>query len=189
VSPRQYSLGCRAEAAQQTRERIVDATVALHSEQGIVATTYTDIARRADVAIGTVYHHFPALDDLVMACGARLMELTQPPTPAVFAGQRSRRARIGTHVQEIFGWYERSPGWRRAICDSSKLEGLSRGVQRREAVLRELIAAGLGAQPDAAQVTTARALLDYEVYRHLADAGLSATEAAATVTNVLLSGL
>jgi AcrR family transcriptional regulator len=189
VSPRQYSLGRRAEAAQQTRARIVDATVALHSEQGIVATSYADIARRADVAIGTVYHHFPVLDDLVMACGARLMELTRPPAPAVFAGLRSRRDRIGTLVQQIFGWYERSPGWRRAVCDADKLEVLARGVQRREAVLHELIAAGLGAQPDAAQVTTARAFLDYEVYRNLADTGLSTTEAATTVTNVLLSGL
>lgn len=189
MSPRQYSLGRRAEAAQQTRARIVDATVALHSEQGIVATSYADIARRAEVAIGTVYHHFPGLDDLVTACGARLMELTRPPTPAVFAGLRSRRARMGTLVQETFGWYERSPGWRRAVCDADKLDVLARGVQHLEAVLRELIAAGLGTPPDAAQVTTARALLDYEVYRNLADAGLSATDAATTVTNVLLSGL
>jgi hypothetical protein len=100
-----------------------------------------------------------------------------------------RQARIGALVQEVFGWYERSPGWRRAVCDADKLEVLARGVQQLEAVLRELIAAGLGAQPDAAQVTTARALLDYEVYRNLADAGLPATEAATTVTNVLLSGL
>ena len=189
MSPRQYSLGRRAETARQTRARIVDATVALHSEQGIVATSYADIARRADVAIGTVYHHFPELDDLVMACGAQLMELTRPPAPAVFAGLRSRQARIGTLVQEVFGWYERSPGWRRAVCDADKLEVLARGVQQLEAVLRELIAAGLGAQADAAQVATARALLDYEVYRNLADAGLPAPEAATTVANVLLSGL
>lgn len=189
MAPRKYSLGRRAEAAQQTRARIVDATVALHAEQGIAGTTYADIARRAEVAIGTVYHHFPVLDDLVMACGGQLMELTRPPAPAVFTGLRSRRARIGTLVQEVFGWYERYPQWRRALCDADKLDVLARGVQRREAVLRDFITAGLGAQADAAQVATVRAFLDFEVYRNLADAGLSTRQAATTVTNVLLSGL
>ena len=61
--PRKYDLGRRAAAAEQTRRRIVDATVALHAEQGIVATTYKDIAQRADVGVGTVYNHFPTVDD------------------------------------------------------------------------------------------------------------------------------
>ena len=39
----------------------------LHLEQGIVATTWEDIARRADVATATVYRHYPTLDELVGA--------------------------------------------------------------------------------------------------------------------------
>jgi cytosine/adenosine deaminase-related metal-dependent hydrolase len=46
----------------------------------------------------------------------------------------------------------------------------------------------LGAQPDAAQVTTARPFLDFEVYRNLADAELSALKAATTVTTCCYPG-
>ena len=41
----------RKEAVEETRRSIVDATVALHAEQGILATSWEDIARKADVAL------------------------------------------------------------------------------------------------------------------------------------------
>src|SRR5712692_10288397 len=118
MSPRKYELDQRAATMEATRRRIVEATIALHREKGIVATSYRDIARRADVGLGTVYHHFPAIDDLVMACGGRLLELTQPPGPDVFAGLRARRRRVERLTSELFGWYGRYPAWRRAICDA-----------------------------------------------------------------------
>lgn len=45
--------------------------MALHRDRGIAATTMKDIAERADVGIGTVYHHFPSYEDAIRACGAR----------------------------------------------------------------------------------------------------------------------
>ncbi len=163
--------------------------MALHAEQGIVATSYKDIARRAGVGLGTVYHHFPALDDLVLACGGRLLEITRPPRPEVFVGLRSRRARLERLVDEVFAWYERYPAWRRAICDADKLEVLARSVQRREAMLRELVEAATGESPDAHTVVTVRSLVDFEVYATLRQAGCSTGEAARTVAKVLSSGL
>ena len=59
----------RASAAAQTRRRIVEATRELHIEQGIAATSWDDIAARAGVGVGTVYRHFPSLDELIPACG------------------------------------------------------------------------------------------------------------------------
>ena len=44
----------RASAAAQTRRRIIDATRELHTEQGIAATSWDDIAARAGVGVGTV---------------------------------------------------------------------------------------------------------------------------------------
>ena len=67
---RTYQLGRRAESAEETRRRLVQATFELHGEQGIAATSMKQIADRAGVGIGTVYHHFPTLDETVMACGA-----------------------------------------------------------------------------------------------------------------------
>jgi AcrR family transcriptional regulator len=187
--PRKYDLGQRAATMAATRERILQATIALHAEQGILSTSYKDIARRADVGLGTVYHHFPALDDLVMACGQRLLDVTRPPRPEVFAGLASRRARLERLVEEVFAWYERYPAWRRALCDADKLEVLLRGVQRREAVLRELVQAALGADADDQAAITVRALIDFEVYRTLHDAGVATRDAAQDVAKVLCSGL
>jgi AcrR family transcriptional regulator len=48
----------RAERAEQTRRRIIDAATALFTELGYAATTIDAIADRADVAIETVYSRF-----------------------------------------------------------------------------------------------------------------------------------
>jgi AcrR family transcriptional regulator len=187
--PRKYDLGRRAAAAEDTRRRIVDATVALHAEQGIVATSYKDVARRADVGIGTVYNHFPTVDDLVTACGSQLRETTRPPDPEVIAAQKTRRARIALLVVDVFGWYERYPSWRRGLADADKLESLARAVRARDDHLRTLARAALGPDADPMTVATLRALIDYEVFRALTDAGLATSEAADRITAVLRSGI
>jgi AcrR family transcriptional regulator len=66
---RKYNMGARAAAVDQTRQRIVDATVEAHRELGIRATSWDEIARRAGVGVGTVYRHFRSLDELLPACG------------------------------------------------------------------------------------------------------------------------
>jgi AcrR family transcriptional regulator len=187
--PRKYDLGRRAAAADDTRRRIVDATVALHAEQGVVATSYKDVARRADVGIGTVYNHFPTLDDLITACGSQMRETTRPPDPEVIAAPRTRRARVELLVANVFGWYERYPSWRRGPADADRLESLARAVRAREDHLRTLVRAALDPDADELTVATLRALIDYEVFRTLTDAGLTAAQAADRVVAVLRSGI
>ncbi|TCO43510.1 TetR family transcriptional regulator [Kribbella antiqua] len=48
----------RAERAEQTRRRIIDAATALFTEVGYAGTTIEAIAGRADVAVETVYSRF-----------------------------------------------------------------------------------------------------------------------------------
>ncbi len=74
-------MGKRAAAVAETRARIVEATMELHGERGIHATSWEEIAKRAGVAIGTVYRHFPSLDELLPACGERSLERLAPPDP------------------------------------------------------------------------------------------------------------
>src|SRR4051812_37247766 len=79
---RTYNLGRRAETAAETRQRLVEATAALHAERGISATSLPDIAERAPVSVGTAYHHFPTYLDALraFAAGAPLSG-APPPTP------------------------------------------------------------------------------------------------------------
>ena len=74
MAGRDYRMQKRAEGLDATRERIVEATAALHYEQGVAATSYVQIAERAGVGPATVYRHFPTLGSLVMACGAHVAE-------------------------------------------------------------------------------------------------------------------
>ena len=187
--PRKYDLTRRAAAAEETRRRIVDVTVALHAEQGVLATSYKDIAQRADVGVGTVYNHFPTIDDLVAACGSHLREVTRPPDPHLVADQRSRRARFHTLVAEVFAWYERYPSWRRGPADADKLDSLARAVDARDAHLRALVRAAIGPEADRLTEATVRGLIDFEVYRALVDAGMTTDQAADRVAGVLLRGL
>ena len=50
--------------ARRNRERILAAAVEVFSEQGVDAQI-DDVARRADLGVGTIYRHFPTKDALV----------------------------------------------------------------------------------------------------------------------------
>ncbi len=55
IGKRRYDATARKQQARQTRERILQAARDLFAEQGYPATTMTQIARRADVSLDTVY--------------------------------------------------------------------------------------------------------------------------------------
>jgi len=187
---RPYRLGKRADAAEATRRRIVEATMALHAEHGIVATSVKDIAARADVSVGTVYHHFPTYDDIVRACGASLQAIARPPTPDLFLGIRPCDERVRCLVREVFAYYERYPSYERGRCDRDKLPVLAEGVARRERALEAVVREAL--RPlgdDEGTVATVIALTDFAVYRSLTTGGMSTEAAADRVTTVLLAWL
>ncbi|HEV3377254.1 MAG TPA: TetR/AcrR family transcriptional regulator, partial [Thermoleophilaceae bacterium] len=109
----------RAAAVARTRQQIVDATRELHSEQGIAATSWDDIAARAGVGVGTVYRHFPSLDKLIPACGEITMQVLAPPDPAtvaaLFEDATEPAERVGRLVREAFAIYERGAAELRTI--------------------------------------------------------------------------
>lgn len=58
--------------AQRNRARVLDAAEAVFAERGASAST-EEVARRAGVAIGTVFRHFPTKGDLLAAIMKRLL--------------------------------------------------------------------------------------------------------------------
>ena len=190
MSPRSYRLGKRAATMEETRQRIVLAAVSLHAEKGIAATTMKDIALRADVGEGSVYHHFPAYAELVRACGMHLRTVTRPPTDEIFKGARSLKSRIEKLVREIFAYYARYPQYERARSDQDKIPGLAEGVRRREAEREALVRESLRViTRNERAVKTVTALTDFAVYRTLTTSGMSTGEAADRMKEVILAWL
>ena len=65
-SSRAYESPLRKEQAESTRKRILDA-VGREVKAGSHELSYTSVARRAKVAVPTVYRHFPTPEELWMA--------------------------------------------------------------------------------------------------------------------------
>jgi AcrR family transcriptional regulator len=59
--------------ARRNREKITKAAREVFAEQGMEAQM-DDVARRADVGVGTVYRHFPTKESLVLALSDELFE-------------------------------------------------------------------------------------------------------------------
>ena len=57
----------RQEQKAATRDRLVNAAMALFARKGILQTTTADIARSIRMSHGVVFLHFPKRDDLVIA--------------------------------------------------------------------------------------------------------------------------
>lgn len=192
MSPRNYDMSRRAAAAAETRRRIVDATRALHTEQGIAATSWDDIAARAGVGVGTVYRHFPSLDELVPACGELTMQVLALPDPeSVFDGLDVPAERIERLVGAAFAVYERGAPQLRAIRDESGVHpGVAEAGEEVEASLTALVDGALeplGATP--ADRAVARAMVDLGTWQALRDQGLERADAVGAVSAMLAARL
>ena len=177
----------RASATAQTRRRIIDATRALHTEQGIAATRWDDIAARAGVGVGTVYRHFPSLDELVPACGAAAMEVIALPDPedasTRFDGANSPAERLRRLVQQVFAIYERGAPELHVIRNEPGAHpSVAQGKRDLEAALAALVeAAGIPAEERA----VVRAMIDLGTWQALRDQGLGPEAAVDAVSGLL----
>lgn len=193
MAPRKYNKEKRAASAAETRQRIVEATYSLHNEKGVVATSFRDIAERAQVGIGTVYHHFPTYEQVIEACGELTMSIVRPPTSEIFVGLSGRNEKIRRLVQELFACYERYPSYERVRVERDEFPVLAAKLGLFDRQLKNLLREALNL-PDTGenyegQVCTLFALTDFAVYRALTKCGLSTEEAATRTAEVLLAWL
>jgi AcrR family transcriptional regulator len=104
-SKRRYELKERAVKQAETRQRIVDATVALHREVGPARTTISEVARRAGVGRVTVYNHFPDDEALLGACSEQFVTENPPPDPIEWKSVKDPEARLKSALAELYGYY------------------------------------------------------------------------------------
>lgn len=164
---RKYELKQRAEQVEETRRRIVEATVDLHLSSGPAATSITEIARRAGVQRRTVYNHFPDDGTLFAACSAHWRSLHPAPDPEQWTDLRQG-------LRELYAWYrETAPMTAHVLRDAELLPSL-----------RNVIEPGLGAYSVAVQRALGRpygrsrrvdaaikVAADFHVWRSLASLG------------------
>lgn len=178
---RKYELGKRAEQVEETRRRIVEATVALHLTAGPAATEVTEVARRAGIRRPTVYKHFPDGAALLGACSAHWRTLHPAPDIAAWAALPDPAERLRTGIRELYGWYrETEPMTANVLRDAERLPALREivetGLGRYLAAVRAELRLG---RPRRRAVRAAvAAAADFHLWRVLARAGLGDAEAA-----------
>src|SRR4051812_16406487 len=102
---RKYELKARAEAQEETRRRIVGATVGLHQEVGPAKTTISEVAKRAGVQRLTVYNNFPDEASLLGACSAHWVGQHPPPDPAAWQSIRDPVRRARAALNALYRYY------------------------------------------------------------------------------------
>ena len=177
MSPRRYRMSARAETAALTRERIVDAAMGLHAEQGALRTGWDEIAARAEVATSTVYRHFASLDELVPACAETVFHISGLPTPQdadrIFAGLATPDARLERLIRGTCECYSRSEGWLHAARrESDLIPALQRAVDVQQRSMELLIRAAVGDGVAKSTVKVLVALTDFSFWKSLKDSGL-----------------
>lgn len=141
---RTYELKARADRQQETRRRIIDATVALHEELGPARTTVSEIARRAGVQRLTVYNHFPDTAELFAACQGQFLAEHPPPDLGPALALDDPHARVRAALAALYASYRaREPMTAKVQRDRSALPALDALMARTaDAQLEELAAAG-----------------------------------------------
>ena len=186
VKRRPYRLGKRADAATATRRRIIEATLALHDEQGIARTSVRDVAGRAGVSPATVLNHFARMADLISACGDLSDDLYPMPTDAVLVGARDRAERLRLLAEALFTWWDgMASGWEHLQIDRRTLPEVDAWLRDVDARHRALVATALGVVADDASVAIGTSLTSFGSWRSLRDAGMDVSRAAAQVARFL----
>jgi len=167
--PRRYEQKKRAERQAETRRRIVEATVDLHTSVGPSRTSVAAIAERAGVQRHTVYAHFPDERALYDACIRHWTELHPFPDVEAWASVADPVKRLRRALNEIYAWYERvEPDVALFRRDASLVSGYAFRIEEDDAVraaVADLLARDLP-RKRAVRAAVGHAL-DFETWRSL----------------------
>jgi AcrR family transcriptional regulator len=187
---RKYELKRRAEKQAETRRRIVDATVALHTTEGPAHTTISAIADRAGVERHTVYAHFPDERTLFDACTSHWASLHPFPDPDRWRALDDSGARLRTALGALYDWYESVEQDVAVFERDAKLhEATAEAVARRKARIRTLRDELARGRPRRKPVLAALGhALEFETWRSLTrDQGLSQKQAVEVMSSFVAS--
>lgn len=126
MNRRKYTLKQRAKQQEETRARIVEATMALHEEVGPRNATVSAIAERAGVQRLTVYRHFPNDTALFQACTSCWLERHPPPDPRSWSDCDLPLERSRTALHALYRYYRGTHEmWRVSYRDLDEVPALA----------------------------------------------------------------
>jgi AcrR family transcriptional regulator len=125
---RSYTLKKRAESQAETRQRIVEAAVELHSTIGPASTTISMIAEKARVQRHTLYAHFPDERAILMACSGHALALDPIPDATPWRAIADTSERLKTGLSAIYNWYARNESLSACILRDAETHELVREV-------------------------------------------------------------
>lgn len=118
---RRYRMQARAESHSRTRERILDAVIALSEERLSTEIVLADVAGRADVSVQTVLRHFGSREGLFDQAMARLLE-------QVRAERATPVGDADAAVRTIAAFYDRHGEWSLRLQAQEHSDPASRSV-------------------------------------------------------------
>ncbi len=169
---RPYTMKRRAEQQAETRQRIVEAAVALHSSVGPARTNTSMVADRAGVQRHTLYAHFPDERGLLLACSGLVAERDPLPDAEPWKGITDRRERLNAGLQALYGWYGRNADLVGCVLRDAEHHALTREIvelriEPHMRAYREVLGAGLSPN----QRTMLGLMLSFHTWRTLAREG------------------
>jgi AcrR family transcriptional regulator len=182
----------RAEQVDQTRQRIVQATVELHGSVGPASTTIAAIAEAARVTRLTVYRHFPDEAALFSACSAHWISRQQLPDPGAWSQIGDPAARLRAGLTDLYRFFRAGAGMLTCIYrDFAALpEEYQQGLRDQDTLFGDVLATPFGrADGEHCRI---RAVIGHAIsfwtWRSLClDHGLSDTEAVDAMTGMILA--
>ena len=181
---RKYDMKRRAKRQEQTRQRIVEATVELHQSVGMAHTTISAIAEKARVQRLTVYRHFPDERALFSACSEQWSAANPPPDSASWTQIAAPEERLKVALSEVYAYYGRTEPMLANVVRDAQVHSLTREMAEPFFELfermRYVLATGWGIDDERLRLLLAALghALDFQTWRSLVrQQGLSEEQA------------
>lgn len=180
----------RSAAAAETRSRIIKAATYLHTERGVLATSWEDIAEHARVAPATVYRHFPSLVELIPACARSVFDVIRPPSleeaSEKFSHLRTPAARLEVLIRDSAHCYSKGEGWLHAARrERDLIPAIDEAIGVQEETLRMLVrAATRGIELDETTISVLYTHCDFPYWKSLVDAGIARRDVADVIVDL-----
>ena len=170
---RKYDMKRRAKRQEETRRRIVEATVELHETVGMARTTISAIAEKAGVERLTVYRHFPDERALFTSCSGHWSAANPPPDPASWTQIADPEERLRSALAEIYAYHRRTEPMLANVIRDADVHPLTRELAEPYYQLfermRYVLATGWGVEDERLPLLLATLghALDFQTWRSL----------------------